>query len=122
MTTPAAIITRQKSTVIGHNGGAISLHAGTVVTEPRVIELAMAQGVVFDLPQSLVIARGSGAVTIDGGETLALNAAELVLKLDNDVVRAFAADKRITSLRIGNLQLTLEAKPAKLARKEGSNP
>jgi len=111
---PAAIIPRQRATVVDHNGGLLSLHQGTVIREPRVIELAMAQNVLFDLPETVILARGSVEMTLDNGTTVGVNAGELILKLDDAVARAAIGEERIKSLRVGLLRLTLDAAPKKL--------
>jgi len=111
VTTPVAIIPRQRYTIVDHVGGMLTLHPGKPVTEKAVIELAIDQGVAFDLPQTIMLARGSGEVTLRGGTTLAVNACELVLKLDDALMKAVIADERITSLSIGGVRLTLEAAP-----------
>jgi len=105
MSTPAAIIPRKYAVINDGRGSLISLHAGKPVVEQRVIELAIEQGVDFDLPQTVIIAGGSGEVTTEDGETLRINAGELTLKVDSGVVRAVVAGKRITLLRIGGVEL-----------------
>jgi hypothetical protein len=109
MTLPAAITPRKRAVIVDTVGNTLTFNAGKTVTESRLIELAITHGVEFDLPNEVVIARGSGKLVLQEGETITLNAGELVLKLDSTLIGAIATDKRIRSVQIGKLTMKLES-------------